>query len=103
MIGLGKWSCSVDTMMFRGEAELCISDNNGAYDFKVDAKGIAMPAYEVSEITEDGSTLTAIVTSPVLPGKQVPVSLTFDGDTVTGFVKIPLLGKIKLKNGHRIG
>ena len=27
MIGIGKWSCSIDTMMFRGEVILTIADD----------------------------------------------------------------------------
>lgn len=103
MIGLGKWSCSIDTMMFRGEAVVTILDNNGEYGFEVEAKGIKIPQYTVSSITENGNNLSAVVTSPVLPGKEVPISMDFDGDVMTGFVKVPLLGKIKLKNGKKIG
>ena len=103
MIGLGKWSCSIDTMMYRGDAILTIADNGGAYSFTAEVPGVKMPEYHVSNITEDGNTLTAIVTTPVLAGKELPISLTFDGDVVTGFAKVPLLGKIKLKNGKRIG
>lgn len=102
MIGIGKWACNVDTMMFRGEGVLTIADNNGAYDFTVEAKGVKMPQYSIGNITEDGNTLSAIVTTPMLPGKEVPIELTFDGDTFTGFAKIPLLGKIKFKNGHKV-
>lgn len=103
MIGIGKWECSVDTMMFRGEGIVTIANKNGAYDFTVEAKGVKMPPYSVGNIIENGSTLSAVVTTPMLPGKEVPIELTFDGDVFTGFAKIPLLGKIKFKNGRRIG
>ncbi|MBQ7542231.1 MAG: hypothetical protein IJT44_08075 [Clostridia bacterium] len=102
MIGLGKWSCSVDTMMFRGDAILTVADNGGAYEITAEVPGMTMPEYAVSNITEDGDTLTAIVTTPLLSGKELPISLTFDSDTFTGFAKVPLLGKIKFKNGKRI-
>lgn len=103
MIGIGKWSCSIDTMMFRGNAVLTIADEDGAYSLTAEVPGMTMPEYHVSDIAEDGNTLTAIVTTPLLSGKQMPISLTFDGDTLTGFAKVPLLGKVKLKNGRRIG
>lgn len=103
MIGIGRWAVSIDTMMFRGDAVLVIADKDGTYDFSVEVENLKVPPYAVNNITEDGNTLTATVTTSVLPGKEVPISLTFDGDTLTGFAKIPLLGKIKLKNGHKIG
>ena len=37
-----------------------------------------------------------------LQNPKQKVSVEFDGDIVTGFVKVPYLGKIKLKDGHRI-
>ena len=103
MIGIGKWECSVDTMMFRGEGIVTIADKNGEYDFAVEAKGVKMPQYSIDSVTEEGNTLSAVVTTPMLPGKEVPIQMTFDGDVFTGFAKIPLLGKIKFKNGPRIG
>ena len=102
MIGLGKWSCSIDTMMFRGDAILTVADNGGAYEITAEVPGMKMPEYAVSNIEENENTLTAIVTTPLLSGKELPISLTFDGDTLTGFAKVPLLGKIKLKNGKRL-
>lgn len=103
MIGIGKWACSVDTMMFRAEAVVTISDNGGEYAFDIDAKGINVPEYKVYNIEENGNTLSAVVSSPMLPGKEVPVCMTFEGDTVSGYVRVPVLGKVKLKNGKRIG
>ncbi len=103
MIGLGKWSCRVDTMMFRGTAILSIYDNNGEYGFDLDASGIDIPEINVSDIVENGNTLEAVATTPLLPGKEVPITLEFDEDTFTGFLKVPLIGKVKLKDGKRIG
>ena len=103
MIGIGKWKCSVDTMMFKGSAILEIIDNNGEYDFKLDAGDINIPEVNVSNVKAEGNKLEAVATSPVLPGKEVPISLEFDGDTVTGYLKVPFLGKVKLKEGTRIG
>lgn len=103
MIGIGKWSCSIDTMMFRGEVILTIADKDGAYDVSAEVPGVKLPEYSVTDIQEDGDTLSAVVKTPVLSGKDLPITLTFDGDTLTGFAKVPLLGKIKFKNGKRIG
>ena len=103
MIGLGSWHASIDTMMFRGDAVLTIADKDGAYDFSVRVDKIEkIPPYTVESVTEDGDTLNLVITTPLMSGKQIALSLTFDGDTRTGFAKVPLLGKIKLKNGHRV-
>ena len=103
MIGLGNWSVSIDTMMFRGDAVLTIADKDGAYDFSVQvAKLEKMPPYAIESVTEDGDTLTIVITTPMLSGKQITANMTFEGDTLTGFAKVPLLGKIKFKNGHRV-
>ena len=103
MIGIGSWGVSIDTMMFRGDAVLTISDKGGAYDFAVQVDKIEkIPPYTVESVTEDGNTLTLVITTPLMSGKELGLTLTFDGDTLTGFAKVPLLGKIKLKNGHRI-
>lgn len=102
MIGIGKWLCGIDTMMFRGEAILTIADEGGEYALTAEVQGMKTPEYTISDIQEDGNTLTAVVHTPVLSGKPLPISLTFDGDTMTGFAKVPLLGKIKLKYGKRI-
>lgn len=103
MIGLGSWNVSIDTMMFRGSAVLTISDKGGAYDFDVKVDKLEkMPPYSVDSVTEDGDTLSLIISTPLLKDKQIALQMTFEGDTLTGFAKVPLLGKIKLKNGHRI-
>lgn len=103
MIGIGSWHVSIDTMMFRGDAVLTIADKDGAYDFSVQVDKLEQaPPYTVESVTEDGNTLNAVITTPLMKGKELNVSMTFDGDTLTGFAKVPLLGKIKLKNGHRV-
>ena len=103
MIGLGNWSVSIDTMMFRGDAVLTIADKDGDYDFSVQVDKIEkMPPYTIESVTEEGDTLTIVITTPMMSGKQITASMTFEGDTLTGFAKVPLLGKIKFKNGHRV-
>lgn len=103
MIGIGKWECSIDTMMFRATAVVTIAEKDGKYDFKIETDDVRVPPYRVSDIVENGNNLSAVVTSPLLPGKEVPVSMDFDGDTVSGYIKVPVLGKVKLKNGKKIG
>ncbi len=102
MIGIGKWSCHVDTMFFRGEAFFTIKDNNGVYGWELDVPGVDVPEIEIKDITEDGNTLTAVANVDLLPGKNIDITATFDGDTVEGLIKIPFIGKIKLKDGKRV-
>lgn len=102
MIGLGKWGCKVDTMFFEGEVKFEVIDNNGEYDFKLYVND-STPDFEVKSVTEEnGDTIHGIGTTAFLPGKDIEVILTFEGDSFTGVVKVPFLGKIKLKNGYRI-
>ena len=101
MIGLGKWACSVDSMFFSGDVALTVVDKNGEYDFVIDLPGIDIPEYVIKSVEEDGNTIKAVVNVPMI-GKDADLNVTFDGDTFTGFLKIPFLGKVKFKNGHRV-
>lgn len=101
MVGLGKWACTVDSMLFRGEAIINILDKNGEYDFELELPGVEIPEYTIKslEITED--TLTAVVNIAML-GKDAQLDIDFDEDSFTGILKLPLIGKIRLKDGHRV-
>ncbi|MCR5484744.1 MAG: hypothetical protein K6F09_04040 [Clostridiales bacterium] len=103
MIGLGKWLCHVNTMLFRGDAYITIFDDGGKYGFSLDVQGADIPGLNIKDVKEDGNTLTASAETSMLPGKEIPISLTFDGDTVSGTAKIPFIGNIKLKDGKRVG
>jgi hypothetical protein len=101
MIGLGKWVCHVDTMFFRGDARLHLFDNNGEYGFELSLPDMDIPEVVIKDVKEDGNTLTAIANVDLLPGKDIDVTLTFDGDVFEGLLKVPFIGKIKLKDGKR--
>ena len=103
MLGLGKWKFNVDTMFYKGEAFLTISNSNGDYDINVDLPGMNVPDFSVSDMVADGNTLTGNVQTSLLKGKDIPFSGTFEGDTANGFLKIPFMGKVKLENGVKIG
>jgi hypothetical protein len=102
MIGLGTWEAPINTIAFRGIGRMIISDNNGEYDFKFEIPDVDIPEIVVSDIVEDGNTLTASAECDLVKGKKIPVSVTFEGDTLTGLIKIPFIGRVKL-NGKRIG
>lgn len=102
MIGLGTWEAQINTMLFRGTGRVTISDVNGDYDFKFELVGEQLPKITVNDIEEDGDTLTAVGECEAFPGKEIPVSVTFnDDDTFLCVVKLPFVGKIKL-NGNKI-
>lgn len=102
MIGLGTWACNVNTMFFSGEAKIKVFDDNGKYGFELDVPGVTVPDVEVKKIEEDGDTINAVVQTSLLPNKDIELTVTFDGDEFDGFVKIPFLGKVKFKDGHRV-
>lgn len=102
MIGLGKWVCHVDTMFFRGDAHIRLFDNNGEYGFELSLPDMDIPEVVVKDVKEDGNTLTATANIDLLPGKDIDVTLTFDGDSFEGVLKVPFIGKIKLKDGKRV-
>lgn len=97
MIGIGTWEAQINTMIFKGTGRMTIADNNGEYDFKFEIVGAQIPEIKISDIKEDGNTLTATAECDLLKGKQVPLTITFDGDKLTGMVKAPFIGKVKLE------
>ena len=103
MIGLGKWACNVNTMFFSGEAKINVFDNNGEYGFNLNIPNVKIPDITVKSVEEDDDTITAAVETRILPGKEINLVVTIDGDTFDGYIKVPMFGKVKLKNGRRIG
>ncbi len=101
MIGLGTWEAEINTIFFKGTGRAKISDIGGNYDFKFEILGMNMPAVNVYDVCEEGNTLTATAECDLFKGKKIPVTVTFDGDTVTGIIKAPMLGKLKI-NGKKI-
>ncbi len=103
MIGLGKWACSVNTMIYSGDVDFEIFDNNGEYGFKLNVPNVKVPDITVKSVEEDDDTITATVETSILSGKEITLVVTIDGDTFDGFIKVPMFGKVKLKNGRKIG
>lgn len=104
MIGLGKYKANINNMFFKGEAIFELLDNDGKYDMTIDLKDadFDMPDFELFGAEEDGDTLTAKATTSLLPGKEIDVSLTFENDKCNGFLKIPFIGKIKIKDAVKL-
>ena len=100
---LGKWKFYIDTMFYRGDAFLTVKELNGEFDISTEIPGMAVPKITYSNIEWDGNTVTGNAKADFLQGKDVPFSVTFEGDTANGFLKAPFIGKIKLKNGEKVG
>lgn len=104
MIGLGTWTGKVHTMFFSGSVTFTIGEKNGAYDFSMNLPEGAtkLPEFSFREIKEEGDSLLAVAEVSLLPGKTIDIKLTFTGDQMNGYLKIPFLGKIDLKNFSRV-
>ena len=103
MIGIGKWTGKINTMIYSGDVSFSIVDDNGKYGFRFDLpEGVdRVPDYTISNISEKGDMLSAQVEISMLPGKKIDVEMTFDGDTMNGVVKVPFIGKVKLTDFKR--
>ncbi len=102
MIGLGTWEIPVNSLFFKGTAQITVKDNDGEYDFSFSIPGQKLPDFDISNVMTSGNTLSADATCDMLKGKLIHVDVTFEGDRCTGFVKGPMGVKIKI-DGKRIG
>lgn len=107
MIGIGKWEASANAMMFNLSGVIEIRDNGGKYEFIYDVperfSGTKITIHSVAE--EGTDTLVVKGEASIMPGKIVEIHATFIGDKLTGYIKVPVMGgmKVKIKGGHRIG
>ena len=104
MTGLGKWICSVNTIFFSGDVKFEIFDNDGEYGFRIEIPDVKAPEIIVKDVEEDDDSITVTAETSLLPGKDVVLFLEFDedDDTCEGYVKVPMVGKIRLRNGKKI-
>ncbi len=104
MIGLGKWTGEIDTSLLSGSATVEISDNNGEYDFSISVPSLKkLPDFRVFDIQEDGNQLSGKAEIDLMGKMIVDVCVEINGDTFTGYFKVPFMGKIEIKNGKKIG
>lgn len=105
MLGIGKYKAQINNMFFKGEAIFELIDKGGKYDIQIELedKDIDMPEIIIEDTSVEDNTLNAKATSPTFPGKEVDVSLTFEDDKCNGFLKIPFVGKVKIKDAVKIG
>ena len=106
-IGIGSWAGKINVRLARGEVNFNISeDENGEYKIDVKLTGALKTAkINFFDLVEqaDGKTITGNGTISVLPGRNLEGAFTFEEDTFVGEIKAPVVGKIKITDGHRIG
>lgn len=103
MLGVGKYKTYVDHMFFKGEAVFEIEYENGEYEFEIELENADFEMdVKILESEVLDNTLIAKATVGVLPGKTIDVNLTFEDDKCNGFLKIPFVGKIKIKDAVKL-
>ena len=103
MIGVGKYKVNIDHMFFKGEAIFEIEYENGNYGIEIDIDDADVDFdVTITEFEEDEDTLDAKATVAILPGKEIDIHLTFEDDGCNGYLKIPFVGKIKIKDAVKI-
>ncbi len=89
--------------MLCGNAIVEITDKNGEYDFNVTVPSLRkLPNFTVYDIKEDGNTLSGKAEIDLMGKMTVDIKVEINGDTFTGYIKVPFLGKIEIKNGRRL-
>jgi len=103
MIGVGKYKVNIDHMFYKGEAVFEIEFENGNYEFEIEIDNADFDLdVKIVDFEEDDNILDAKATVAILPGKEIDVHLTFDDDKCNGYLKIPFVGKIKIKDAVKI-
>ena len=102
MLGLGTWQFEVDTMFYRGRVLLMVGEKDGEYDISIDIPGMDVPDFKVVSIETEDNTVTGAAQTDLLRGKDIPFSITFDGDTAEGYLKVPFMGKFTMRDGKKI-
>jgi len=108
MLGQGTWEFNVDTMFYRGRVLLMVGEKDGQPDISIDIPGMDVPAFELMSLeadegnTETAGTITGAVQTDLLRGKDIPFSISFDGDSAEGFLKVPFMGKFTMRDGKKI-
>ena len=105
-IGLGSWAGNINVRLARGEVKFTISeDENGDYKIETVLPGALKSAkLKFLNLVEepDGKTLSGEGAISVLPGRKLTGAFTFEEDTFEGEIKAPIVGKIRITDGHRI-
>ena len=104
MLGQGKYKANINHMFYNGEAFFEIEYDDGKLELDIDLPegGIDIPDVEITEFFEEENTIIAKAKLSIIPGKEVDINLTFDGDRCNGYIKAPFVGKIKIKDAVKV-
>lgn len=105
-IGIGSWAGKINLRLARGEVRFKIGeDENGEYKIDVQLPG-GLKSAKINFMNlkeeEDGKTISGEGTISVLPGRKLTGAFTFEEDTFVGELKAPVVGKIRITDGHRV-
>lgn len=105
-IGIGSWAGKINVRLARGEVQFTIGeDEKGDYKIDVVLPGALKTAklkFLSLQEEPDGKTLSGEGAISVLPGRKLTGAFTFEEDTFEGEIKAPIVGKIRITEGHRI-
>lgn len=98
-----KYKAKINNMFFKGDAVFGITCNNGKYGMEIDLDGAEfdMPV-DILEAEVVDNTFLAKATTSLLPEKNFDITLTFEDDKCNGFLKIPFIGKVKIKDAAKV-
>lgn len=102
MLGIGTWEFPVNIMVYKGTVQMDITDNGGVYGFALRVPNYEVPDVTIQSVAEADNTLKIVARVAMFKNKDIPVTITFDGETASGTVKAPFVGRIKLNNGRKI-
>ncbi|MBQ7580820.1 MAG: hypothetical protein IJU39_05890 [Clostridia bacterium] len=102
MIGLGTWKCTINHSFYSGGATLVIREKDGEYDFVATLDDDStMPAYTVSNVTENGNRLEGEIKIKLIPMKM-KFRAEFNGDRMNGTITIPFVGEVTLEDAVKV-
>ncbi len=104
MIDFGKYKVHVDNMFYTGDAVFELEKDGDKYEFELEVfdTDFEIKDIVIFDVIEDGNNITAKAEVPILKGKPIDVNLTFENGKCNGFLKIPFVGKIKIKDAVKI-
>lgn len=98
-----KYKAKINNMFFKGDAVFGITRTDGKYGMEIDLDGADYDIpVEITEVIEDGDMFIANATTSLLPGRTVDITLSFENGKCNGFLKIPFIGKVKIKDAVKI-
>lgn len=104
MLGIGKWKGEISTIVLKGTVffEIAHDGKNYLVDIRL-PEPMNKVKIAFDEIHEDGNSLVGTGSISVMKNKTVETKITFEENgRVKSFMKIPMLGKVVMKNVERV-